>query len=154
MTLAGLRAALDGGEVSRAELFAQTVRAMADLNTVLNLAIPAENGEGSDVAPSLRGVRKGALDGIPLAHKDMFDRRDHRCSFGARMRQQRPPRRTATAITRLEAAGAVTFGALQMAEYALGPTGHNLVFGDCRNPWNPDHVTGGSSSGSAAAVAA
>lgn len=154
MTLAGLRAALDGGEVSRTELFTQTARAMADLNTVLNLAIPAEDGEGSDVAPSLRGVRKGALDGIPLAHKDMFDRRDHRCSFGARMRQQRPPRRTATAITRLEAAGAVTFGALQMAEYALGPTGHNLVFGDCRNPWNPDHVTGGSSSGSAAAVAA
>lgn len=69
------------------------------------------------------------------------------------MRQQRPARRTATAIARLEDAGAVTFGALQMAEFALGPTGHNLVFGDCRNPWNPDHITGGSSSGPAAAVA-
>ncbi len=153
MTLTRLRNAVAAGEVSRTDLFARTVRAMAELDSVLNLAIPIESPEPPGLAPEHKGA-SGPLAGIPLAHKDMFDRRGHRCSFGARMGQQRPARRTATAVARLEDAGAITFGALQMAEFALGPTGHNLVFGDCRNPWNPDHITGGSSSGSATAVAA
>ena len=54
----------------------------------------------------------------------------------------------------LAAAGAVNLGALHMTEFALGPTGHNYFYGPCRNPWNPDHIAGGSSSGAGASVAA
>jgi aspartyl-tRNA(Asn)/glutamyl-tRNA(Gln) amidotransferase subunit A len=57
-------------------------------------------------------------------------------------------------LARLDAAGAVDLGTLNMAEFAAGPTGHNIHFGDCCNPWDPARVTGGSSSGSAASVAA
>jgi aspartyl-tRNA(Asn)/glutamyl-tRNA(Gln) amidotransferase subunit A len=61
---------------------------------------------------------------------------------------------TATALARLEASGALNLGTLNLAEFAFSPTGHNVHFGDCCNPWNPAYITGGSSSGSAAAVAA
>jgi aspartyl-tRNA(Asn)/glutamyl-tRNA(Gln) amidotransferase subunit A len=57
-------------------------------------------------------------------------------------------------LTHLDAAGAIEVGHLNMAELAMGPTGHNEHYGRCRNPWNPEHITGGSSSGSGAAVAA
>jgi aspartyl-tRNA(Asn)/glutamyl-tRNA(Gln) amidotransferase subunit A len=60
---------------------------------------------------------------------------------------------TATVIERMAAAGAYTFGGLNMAEFAQNPTGHNKTFGDCHNPWNLPYITGGSSSGSGASVA-
>jgi aspartyl-tRNA(Asn)/glutamyl-tRNA(Gln) amidotransferase subunit A len=61
---------------------------------------------------------------------------------------------TATVLQRLDAAGAIDMGTLNMAEFAQNPTGHNSHFGDCHNPWNLPYCTGGSSSGSGAAVAA
>src|SRR5690606_9043578 len=62
-------------------------------------------------------------------------------------------KRTATLLTRLDAAGAIDIARLHMSEFALGATGHNPIIGDARNPWNPDYAPGGSSSGSAVAVA-
>ena len=94
-----------------------------------------------------------SLLGVPLAHKDMFDREGFVTSCGSRVPGAGIARRSATVIERLELAGAVTVGALNMAEFALGATGHNAAFGDCRNPWNPDYIAGGSSSGCGAAVA-
>jgi aspartyl-tRNA(Asn)/glutamyl-tRNA(Gln) amidotransferase subunit A len=96
----------------------------------------------------------GALAGVPLAHKDMFDRAGKIPGWGARIRREQPCARDATPIQRLKAAGAVQIAALQMAEFAFGPTGHNYVLGHCRNPWDPARITGGSSSGAAVAVAA
>jgi len=61
---------------------------------------------------------------------------------------------TASVLERLDAAGAVQIGTLNMTEFAYGPTGQNAFLGDARNPWNPDYITGGSSSGSAVSVAA
>ena len=52
-------------------------------------------------------------------------------------------------LARLDAAGALDVGALNLSEFAHGPTGHNAHFGPCRNPWNPDYIPGGSSSGAA-----
>lgn len=100
-----------------------------------------------------RRGESGPLLGAPMAHKDMFAMDGRRSTCGSRIRAgDRPPGR-ATALARLEAAGAVTLGGLNMAEFAQGPTGHNPHFGDCRNPWNVAYVSGGSSSGSGAAVA-
>lgn len=100
------------------------------------------------------GARPGPLHGVPLAHKDMFYRAGRPSTGGSAIRRDFVPDETATVLNRLDAAGAIDLGTLNMAEFAAGPTGHNVHFGDCRNPWNTDHITGGSSSGSGAGVAA
>jgi aspartyl-tRNA(Asn)/glutamyl-tRNA(Gln) amidotransferase subunit A len=100
------------------------------------------------------GEKLGALHGVPLAHKDMFARAGAVMECGSRIMRGYRPAYTATLIARLEAAGAVTLGALHMAEFALSPVGDNAHLGARPNPWNAAHVTGGSSSGSGAAVAA
>ncbi|MEX2644280.1 MAG: amidase [Acetobacterales bacterium] len=100
------------------------------------------------------GHRPGPLHGVPLAHKDMFYRIGRICTGGSAILGEAPPAVTATVMRRLDAAHAVDLGTLNMAEFAAGPTGHNEHFGDCRNPWHTDHVTGGSSSGAGAGVAA
>jgi aspartyl-tRNA(Asn)/glutamyl-tRNA(Gln) amidotransferase subunit A len=100
------------------------------------------------------GASLGALHGVPLAHKDMFDIAGARIRYGSRVRGEHVPARTATVIERLEAAGAIRIGALNMSEFALGPSGHNGSQGDCRNALNPDYIAGGSSSGSGASVGA
>jgi aspartyl-tRNA(Asn)/glutamyl-tRNA(Gln) amidotransferase subunit A len=100
------------------------------------------------------GQITGPLHGVPLAHKDMFYRAGEVCSCGSKIRVDFVPGHTATVLKRLDAAGGIELGRLNMAEFAMGPTGHNDHFGRCRNPWNLDYITGGSSSGSGAAVAA
>lgn len=105
-------------------------------------------------AARARGEALGPLHGVPLAHKDMFDVAGHPVRYGSRVRGAHLPRATATVVTRLEAAGAIRIGALNMAEFALGATGNNAAWGDCRNAVDPDYMAGGSSSGSGAAVAA
>jgi aspartyl-tRNA(Asn)/glutamyl-tRNA(Gln) amidotransferase subunit A len=112
-----------------------------------------ENARAADQAVKA-GHALGPLHGVPLAHKDMFYRAGEVCSCGSKIRADFVPDHTATVLTRLDAAGAIDLGRLNLAEFALGPTGHNDHFGRCRNPWNPEHITGGSSSGSGAAVAA
>jgi len=95
-----------------------------------------------------------ADEGVPLAHKDMFYRKGRVSNCGSKIRRGWIAQETSTALSRLDAAGMPQIGTLNMAEFAYGPTGHNEHWGDCRNPWNPDHIAGGSSSGSGAAVAA
>ncbi len=99
------------------------------------------------------GAKLGLLHGVPLAHKDMFYRPGVPVTCGSAVRRNFRPDYLATVLARLDEAGAVTVGALNMSEFANGPTGHNVHFGPTRNPWNPAHITGGSSSGSGTAVA-
>ncbi len=101
-----------------------------------------------------RGEVPGPLHGIPLAHKDMFYRRGQLSSGGSCIRRDWNAPRDSTVMRKLSEAGAITLGRLNMSEFAAHPTGENEHFGACRNPWDPSYVTGGSSSGSAAAVAA
>ncbi|MDI6029174.1 amidase [Corticibacterium sp. UT-5YL-CI-8] len=101
-----------------------------------------------------RNTELPVLAGIPMAHKDMFDLGGRLATCGSNIRADHAPRGMATAIARLEDQGSITLGGLNMAEFAQGPTGHNAHFGDCRNPWSLPYISGGSSSGSGAAVAA
>ncbi len=101
-----------------------------------------------------QGRRRSALHGVPMAHKDLYYRKGELSSAGSAIRRDWRAPFTATVLERLDAAGAVELGFLNMAEFAAGPTGHNVHFGHCRNPWDGTRVTGGSSSGSGAAVAA
>jgi aspartyl-tRNA(Asn)/glutamyl-tRNA(Gln) amidotransferase subunit A len=96
----------------------------------------------------------GPLHGVPLAHKDMFYRAGKPATCGAEIRRSHVAETDSTALRRLDNAGAIYVGGLNMSEFASNPTGHNDHFGHARNPWNPDHITGGSSSGSGAATAA
>jgi aspartyl-tRNA(Asn)/glutamyl-tRNA(Gln) amidotransferase subunit A len=96
----------------------------------------------------------GLLHGLPLAHKDMYYQAGRLSSCGSAIRKDFVPDYSATVIDRLSAAGAYAFAGLNMAEFAQNGTGHNRHHGDCHNPWNLPYITGGSSSGSGAAVAA
>jgi len=100
------------------------------------------------------GKRRGPLHGVPMAHKDMYYRKGERSTGGSAIRRDWTAPVTATALQKLDAAGVVELGFLNMAEFAAGPTGHNVHHGHCRNPWDSSRVTGGSSSGSGASVAA
>ena len=105
----------------------------------------ARLASGAEIAP---------LHGVPLAHKDMFFRAGAVTTGGSRIWRERVRERTAEVLTRLDGAGAIELGRLNLSEFALGPTGQNAHHGRACNPWDPAVITGGSSSGSAAAVAA
>jgi len=100
------------------------------------------------------GRNLGPLHGVPLAHKDMYYDAGKVVTCGSLIRRDFVATTTSTALRRLRDAGSIRLGSLQMAEFAYGPTGHNAHYGAVRNPFAPDHITGGSSSGSGAAVAA
>ena len=113
-------------------------------------ALAAAKSADADIAA---GKAKGPLAGVPLAHKDMFDRQGKVASWGANIRADKAATQDATAIARFKAAGALQVAALHLTEFAYGPTGHNYVLGHARNPWDPTRITGGSSGGTAASVA-
>ena len=100
------------------------------------------------------GLSRGPFHGIPLAYKDLCHVRGLPTSCGTVTREYFTSEHECTAVCRLREGGAVTLGKLNMTELALGPFGDNAHHGDVQNPWRPGHVAGGSSSGSAAAVAA
>jgi aspartyl-tRNA(Asn)/glutamyl-tRNA(Gln) amidotransferase subunit A len=100
------------------------------------------------------GKRRGPLHGVPMAHKDMYYRKGELSTGGSRIRGDWVAPVTATVLGKLDDAGVVELGFLNMAEFAAGPTGHNVHHGHCRNPWDQSRVTGGSSSGSGASVGA
>lgn len=99
-----------------------------------------------------RGEPIGPLHGVPLAHKDMYDRKGFVTGCGSKIRADHVAQETSTVMQRLETAGAISIGRLNMSEFAMGPTGHNVHHGRALNPIDPARVTGGSSSGSGSAV--
>jgi aspartyl-tRNA(Asn)/glutamyl-tRNA(Gln) amidotransferase subunit A len=114
-------------------------------------ALSAAHAADRDAAA---GRWRGPLHGVPMAHKDMYYRAGEVSTCGSKILRERPAPRTATALARLDAAGAIQFATLNMSEFAFNPAGHNWHFGHCRNAWHPDYITGGSSSGSGTTVAA
>ncbi|WP_374675800.1 Asp-tRNA(Asn)/Glu-tRNA(Gln) amidotransferase subunit GatA [Ideonella sp.] len=98
--------------------------------------------------------RAGALAGVPLAHKDIFVTRGHPSTAGSKMLAGYASPFDATVVARLAEAGAVSLGKLNCDEFAMGSANENSAFGPVRNPWDTARVPGGSSGGSAAAVAA
>ena len=101
----------------------------------------------------LKGAPLSALDGVPFAPKDIFATRGIRTTHGSKLGASHVPDETATAVVRLEEAGAVMLGKLNLLEFATG-SGIDSGFGPARNPWNLERDPGGSSSGSGAALAA
>ncbi|NKB59631.1 MAG: Asp-tRNA(Asn)/Glu-tRNA(Gln) amidotransferase subunit GatA [Alphaproteobacteria bacterium] len=146
-------------DISATEVTQTAIRRAERLQPVLNAFIQLEADEALDAARKIdnriaSGESVGSLAGVPLAHKDMYYRKGKVTTCGSKIRADFVADRTSTALARLEDAGAIYLGGLNMSEFAVGPIGNNVHYGDCHNPWNPDHAPGGSSSGSGASVAA
>ena len=104
-------------------------------------------------AEVLRGAYKGPMHGIPFALKDLYDTAGVRTTAGSQVDIDRVPSEDATTTARLKEAGGILLGKLAMHEFALGGPDWTTPFEPARNPWNLDHITGGSSSGSGSSVA-
>ena len=102
----------------------------------------------------LRSGTAGLLTGVPIAHKDIFCTQGIKTTAGSKMLDNFLSPYDATVVAKAKAAGLVTLGKVNMDEFAMGSTSENSYYGATANPWNLEHVPGGSSGGSAACVAA
>jgi aspartyl-tRNA(Asn)/glutamyl-tRNA(Gln) amidotransferase subunit A len=155
--LARLAQRLDRGEVSAvelAELFLGRIERHPDLNAWLDVRpeLTLQQARAADERRA-RGER-GPLLGMPIAHKDIFVTRGWASTAGSRMLEGYMSPFDATVVERLAQAGMVCLGKLNCDEFAMGSSNENSAFGNVLNPWDRAAVPGGSSGGSAAAVAA
>ena len=159
MSLTAVAKAIADKRVSSREVTQSCLDRIAQWQPKLNafMAIEAEEALAASSAADAalaKGNAKGPLHGVPLAHKDMYYDKGKVVTCGSKIRKDFVATTTSTALQWLKDAGTIRLGALQMVEFAYGPTGHNVHTGNVRNPWSPDSITGGSSSGSGSAVAA
>ncbi len=157
-TLGELSAALSAKKVSSLELTRLYLGRIGTLNGELNAFITVDE-EGALEAARRADMRRargdaGPLTGIPLAHKDILCTRGLRTTCGSRMLRDFVSPYDAHVVEQLDRAGAVLVGKCNMDEFAMGSSSETSYFGPVRNPWNTRLVPGGSSGGSAAAVAA
>jgi len=145
-------------EISPVELFNEAIERIHQLQPKLNSFITVTEEEGRKAATEAeseirKGQYRGPLHGIPISIKDLFATRGVRTTAGSKVLAQWVPDYDATAVARLHQAGMVLVGKTHMHEFAYGVTSDNPHYGPARNPWDPTRVPGGSSGGSAAAVA-
>jgi aspartyl-tRNA(Asn)/glutamyl-tRNA(Gln) amidotransferase subunit A len=158
-SLAGAAALLRAGKVSPVELVHACLGRIESQNPVLNafITVTAESAlreARAAEAEMRRGEWRGPLHGIPMAIKDMIDTRGVRTTGASAVYLDRIPEADAAVVSRLRRAGAILLGKLNMQEFAIGGSSVPSHFGPVRNPWDPSRIAGGSSGGSAAAVAA
>jgi aspartyl-tRNA(Asn)/glutamyl-tRNA(Gln) amidotransferase subunit A len=157
-TIAQLSAGLASGAFSSEELthaFLQRIeRSNPQLNAFITVTAESALAQARAADERRRHGQAGPLTGVPIAHKDIFCTQGVRTSCGSRMLDRFIAPYNATVVERLNAAGAVMLGKTNMDEFAMGSSNETSFYGPVRNPWDLNAVPGGSSGGSAAAVAA
>ena len=157
-TIAELSAGLKAGEYSSLELTERFLSRIRQYGEQLNCFVTVSeerafaDADAADLARS-KG-QAGPLTGIPLAHKDIFCTKGIKTSCGSKMLDNFVAPYDATVVNRCRTAGMVLLGKLNMDEFAMGSSNETSWYGPVKNPWDADSVPGGSSGGSAAAVAA
>src|SRR5882672_3858835 len=146
-------------EISPVDLATACLDRIERLNPVVNAFITVTH-EGAMAQARMaeeeiqRGQWRGPLHGIPIGLKDLIDTAGVRTTCGSALFADRVPTEDAEVVRRLKHAGAVLLGKQNLQEFAYGGTSVSSHYGAVHNPWNPEHIAGGSSGGSAAAVAA
>jgi aspartyl-tRNA(Asn)/glutamyl-tRNA(Gln) amidotransferase subunit A len=157
-TLTELAAGLDAGDFSAVELTdALLGRIEADgetLNAFITVTAEQARAAAKQADAARAAGNAGPLCGLPIVHKDIFCTRDVLTTCGSRMLENFVSPYDATVVDRLASAGAVVLGKTNMDEFAMGSSNETSYFGDVKNPWDLERTPGGSSGGSAAAVAA
>ena len=158
-SIAELSRLIVAGEISPVELTRQTLSRIERLDPELNSYITTTAGLALGQAEIAEreihaGNRRGALHGIPYALKDLFFTKGIKTTAGSKIFADFVPSYDATVVEKLAKAGTVLLGKTGLHENAYGITSNNPHFGAVRNPWNTNHIPGGSSGGSAAALAA
>jgi len=158
-TIVDLAPRLRRKEISPADLTRACLKRIENLDSSLNTFITVAAESALDAARAAeieigRGEWRGPLHGIPVALKDLIDTAGTRTTAASALYQNRVPAEDAEIVCRLRRAGAIILGKNNLHEFAYGGSSLVSVFGDVHNPWNPAHIAGGSSGGSAAAVAA
>jgi aspartyl-tRNA(Asn)/glutamyl-tRNA(Gln) amidotransferase subunit A len=157
-TIAALAPRLRRREVSPVEVTHACLERIAQLNPKLNafITVTAESALAEARTAEIeiaRGEWRGPLHGVPVALKDLIDTAGTRTTAASAVFEQRVPTEDAEVVRRLRRAGAVIVGKNNLHEFAYGGSSLVSFFGDVHNPWNTEHIAGGSSGGSAAAVA-
>ena len=147
---------LERGEISSVELiqcFLDRIGRSQDLNAFITVDAEGALTQAQSADRSRANGYAGALAGLPIAHKDIFCTRGLKTTCGSRMLEDFLSPYDATVVEQLASAGAILVGKTNMDEFAMGSSTETSWFGPARNPWSRTHVAGGSSGGSAAAVA-
>jgi aspartyl-tRNA(Asn)/glutamyl-tRNA(Gln) amidotransferase subunit A len=158
-TIISLGEAIRKRQISPVEIVEECLARIDRLDSTLRAFITVDSAGARTAAATLTaelaaGRSRGPLHGVPMAFKDLCATRGLPTSCGTKTPEYFVATDECSAVRRLRRAGAVTLGKLNMTELALGPFGDNAHHGDVQNPWRLGHCAGGSSSGSAAAVAA
>ena len=158
LTVSEIRQGLAQGKFSSSEITQDFLARIAQHNPALNCFISVTEevalAEARAADERLARGEAGLLTGVPIAHKDLFCTDGVRTSCGSRMLDNFIAPYDATVVERIRDSGAVMLGKTNMDEFAMGSSNENSWYGSVANPWNTAHVPGGSSGGSAAAVAA